>query len=103
MPQRCASTLSRAIGQKGDHKGVVGKNLIHHISVLGFEVAKLNADPPVTQVTLTLVSMESATQTVAFGGRPGPLRTPPEASQAAKLGPHGPLGMAKTDIYFSHQ
>jgi hypothetical protein len=53
--------------------------------------------------TLTLVSMESATQTVAFGGRPGPLRTPPEASQAAKLGPHGPLGMAKTDIYFSHQ
>jgi hypothetical protein len=49
VPQRCVSTLSRAIGQKGDHEGVVGKNLIHQISVLGFEVAKLNADPPVTQ------------------------------------------------------
>jgi hypothetical protein len=54
-------------------------------------------------ILLTLVYTESPRGMVAFGGRPGPLRTPPEASQAAKLAPHGPLGMAKTDIYFSHQ
>ena len=31
------------------------------------------------------------------------LRTPPEASQAAKLEPHGPRDLPITDIYFSPQ
>ena len=52
---------------------------------------------------LTLVGVESSRRTVAFGGRPGPLRTPPEASQAAKLEPHGPRDLPITDIYFSPQ
>jgi hypothetical protein len=47
--QRCESTLTRAVGQKGDHEGVIGKSLIHQISVLGYDVAKLMADPPITQ------------------------------------------------------
>jgi hypothetical protein len=66
-----------------------------HIDIGKSKLRKIEAD--------TVVYTESPRGMVAFGGRPGPLRTPPEASQAAKLAPHGPLGMAKTDIYFSHQ
>ena len=42
---------------------------------------------------LTLVGIESTWWTMAFWGRPGPLRTPPEASQVAKIDPHGPRDM----------
>jgi hypothetical protein len=42
---------------------------------------------------LTLVGIESTRWTMAFWGRPGPLRTPPEASQAAKIDPHRPRDM----------
>ena len=57
---------------------------------------------PHTLIPLTLVGLESTRWTMAFGGRPGPLRTPPEASQAAKLEPHGPRDLAKKRTFTFH-
>ena len=46
--QRCESTLSRTVGQKGTYEGVKGTSLLHAITVIGSDIGNLNADPPVT-------------------------------------------------------